>query len=85
MFVGDEGSAYSVLGVDEGVVDGDDIDVVVLDATVSLVSWSVYILGGQGNSRIAEDDTANATEAVDTNLLMSMNAASCWRGRKNSL
>jgi hypothetical protein len=41
MFVGDEGSAYSVLGVDEGVVDGDDIDVVVLDATVSLVSWSV--------------------------------------------
>jgi hypothetical protein len=43
------------------------------------------MLGGQGNSRIAEDDTANATEAVDTNLLMSMNAASCWRGRKNSL
>lgn len=43
------GDAYSVVRLDEGVVHGDNVDVVVLDS-------------------IAEDDTANATESVDTNL-----------------
>jgi hypothetical protein len=43
------GGAYSVVGLDEGVVHGDNVDVVVLDS-------------------IAEDDTANATESVDTDL-----------------
>jgi hypothetical protein len=37
------------VGLDEGVVHGDNVDVVVLDS-------------------IAEDDTANATESVDTDL-----------------
>jgi len=35
--------------VDEGVVDSDDVDVIVLDG-------------------VPEDDTANATEAVDSDL-----------------
>lgn len=40
---------HSVFGLDEGVVDGDDLDIGVLDG-------------------VAEDDTANATEAVDADL-----------------
>lgn len=40
---------YSVGGVNEGVVDSDDIDLAVLNG-------------------IAEDDTANAAETVDTSL-----------------
>jgi hypothetical protein len=31
------GGAYSVVRLDEGVVDGDDVDIVVLDAAASLV------------------------------------------------
>lgn len=44
-----ESFTYSIVGLDEGIVDGNDLDVVVLD-------------------RVAEDDTANTTEAVDTDL-----------------
>lgn len=62
------GGAYSVVGLDEGVVYGDDVDVVVLDTAschqhcYALDQWI------EKHLRIAEDDTANATEAVDTNL-----------------
>jgi hypothetical protein len=40
---------YSVVSLNEGVVDSDDLDVGVLDG-------------------VAENDTANATEAVDADL-----------------
>jgi len=40
---------YGVLWVNEGIVDGNDIDFVVLNS-------------------IAEDDTANTTETVDSDL-----------------
>lgn len=43
------GQTYSVLGLDEGVVDGDNLDIGVLDG-------------------VAEDDAADATEAVDSDL-----------------
>jgi hypothetical protein len=42
-------ATYSVLGLNEGVVDGNDLDLRMLDG-------------------IAEDDTANAAEAVDADL-----------------
>ena len=61
------GDAYSVVGLDEGVVHGDNVDVVVLDAAGRIStrrSESIH----RGHLRIAEDDTANAAEAVDTNL-----------------
>jgi hypothetical protein len=41
--------AYGVVRLNEGVVDGDNVHIVMLNG-------------------IAEDDTANATEAVDTSL-----------------
>lgn len=40
---------HSIFGVDERIVDGNNLDVGVLDS-------------------VAEDDTANATKAVDANL-----------------
>lgn len=42
-------TTHSIFGVDERVVDGDNLNLGVLDS-------------------VAEDDTANATEAVDANL-----------------
>jgi hypothetical protein len=58
------GGTYSILGLDERVVHGDNLDVGVLD-TVQLESTKTletcYI-------RIAEDDTANTAKSVDTNL-----------------
>ena len=42
-------TTYSVLGLDEGIVDGNNLDVGVLDG-------------------VAEDDAADATEAVDADL-----------------
>lgn len=42
-------STYSVVSLNEGVVDSDDLDLGVLDG-------------------VAENDTANATEAVDADL-----------------
>ena len=42
-------ATYSVVGLNEGIVDGNDLDIGVLDG-------------------IAENNAANATEAVDSNL-----------------
>lgn len=47
----DRGRTYGVLGVDEGVVDSNNIDIAVLNG-------------------IAEDNTSNAAETVDSNLCL---------------
>jgi hypothetical protein len=60
---------YSVGWVDKGIVDGNDIDIVVFDAVRRLADKLVQSLGSSGRYlRVAEDDSANAAEAVDTNL-----------------
>lgn len=60
---------YSIVGLDEGVVDGDNVDVVVLDTVQWRQLGSISKHGGVGRcSRIAEDNSANATEAVDSDL-----------------
>lgn len=60
--------AYSVVGLDEGVVDGNDVDFVMLDAAghVSSCKLSAPIIGKR--IRVAEDNSSNATEAVDSCL-----------------
>ena len=58
---------YSVCWIDEGIVDGDDVDVIVLNAAIhTLVLHNIWKL--HLDSRIAEDDSANTTEAVDADL-----------------
>lgn len=61
---------YGVVWLNERVVDGNDLNVTVLDTVLQsalIVSslQSVLLL----DSRIAEDDTSNSAEAVDTALL----------------
>ena len=63
------GNAYSVVGLNEGVVDGDDLDIVVLDAGGAISRELELQLPQEMNLRIAEDDTTNAAETVDTDLL----------------
>jgi hypothetical protein len=63
--------AYSVVRLDKGVIDGDDLDFVVLDTAGGrqlLYEIMAQLLKKDGNVRIAEDDTSNATEAVDSDL-----------------
>ena len=62
--------AYSVVRLDEGVVDGDDLDLVVLDTVgdVNHLTKQRRSCCGRRNLRIAEDDSSNTTEAVDSDL-----------------
>lgn len=64
---GNSWESYSVVGLNEGVVDSDDLDVVVLDAA-GLLAQCLHCALGRTNSRIAEDNTSNAAETVDTDL-----------------
>lgn len=60
---------YSVVDLNEGVVDSDDVDGGSLDAVKRVRMASCITQGNCGvHSRIAEDDAANTTETVDTNL-----------------
>lgn len=56
------------MGLNEGVVDRDDLDIVVLDAVD--LSAHCYRIEAQKevNSRVAEDNATNAAETVDTDL-----------------
>ncbi len=57
------------MGLNEWVVYGNDVDVVVLDAIgYGLVQWHRSSFRCRKDSRIAEDNTANATETIDTDL-----------------
>jgi hypothetical protein len=63
------GQSYSVLGLNEGVVDSNNVDVVVLDAVVAVsLQAPNFFMRSRFNLRIAEDNATNATEAVNTNL-----------------
>jgi hypothetical protein len=59
---------YGVVWLDEGVVDSDDVDVLMLDAVaISSPSW---LLLQRCYSRIAKHDASNTPEAVDADLLV---------------
>ena len=57
------------MGFDERVIDSDDLDGAVLN-TAGIISLALLLPGQKagtvGYVRIAEDDTSNATEAIDT-------------------
>lgn len=57
------------MDLNKGVVDSDNVDSAGLDA-VKRVRMAFCITQGDcgAHSRIAEDDAANTTETVDTNL-----------------
>jgi hypothetical protein len=62
-----DAKTYGVLGLNERVVDGDDVDVLVLDAArcqIPILLLCVFLM----NIRVAEDDATNAAETVDTDL-----------------
>jgi hypothetical protein len=61
-------SAYGVVWLNEGVVYGDNLDIVVLDTTSSLAWELIQLLLMMENIRIAEDDATDTTETVDTDL-----------------
>jgi len=57
---------YGVVRLDEGVVASNDVDVLVLHAVAMSAAAELGI--ELRDSRIAEDDTTNAAEAVDADL-----------------
>ena len=69
---------YSVVGLNEGVVDGDDVDIVVLDAMDLLAYGHHHETPDEVYSRVAEDNATNAAETVDTDLLRASVAAKSW-------
>jgi len=70
--------AYGVVGLDEGVVNSDDLDIVVLDpGALSAHRWLSEALN-EGYSRVAEDNATNAAETVDTDLLRTSVAVDSW-------
>ena len=73
------------MGLNERVVHGDDLDVVVLDAAKLSAHYSRYEAQSGPNSRIAEDNTSNAAETVDTDLSNTSVAIGNWRGVSNDL
>jgi hypothetical protein len=60
------GTAYSIVWLDERVVNGDNIHALMLD-TVSTVSREAK-REQKSLLRIAEDDAANTAEAINTDL-----------------
>lgn len=63
------GSTHSVLGLNEGVVDGDNVHVIVLDTVKEGSAGASTDSQHHGQDlRVSEDDTSDATEAVDSDL-----------------
>jgi hypothetical protein len=69
---------YSVVGLNEGVVDSDDVDIVVLNAVKLSAHGHHYEAPNEVYSRVAEDNATNAAETVDTDLLRASVAAKSW-------
>jgi hypothetical protein len=57
------------VGLNEGVVDRDDLNIVVLDAGALSAHRHRLRALNEGYSRVAEDNATNAAETVDTDLL----------------
>jgi hypothetical protein len=57
------------VGLNEGVVNSDDLDIVVLDARALSAHQCLSEALNEGYSRVAEDNATNAAETVDTDLL----------------
>lgn len=57
------------MGLNEGVVDSDDLDIVVLNATKLSAHEYNHESFSKVYSRVAEDNATNAAETVDTDLL----------------
>lgn len=57
---------HGIVGIDEGVIDGDNIDLAVLHTVPGPLLAILLTRGRSAHSRIAEDDTANAAKTVDT-------------------
>ena len=64
---------YCVVCLNEWIVDSNNVDVIVLNAVICSVR-ALFTSGG-GCIRIAEDDTSNAAETVDTDLWHSVSVA----------
>jgi hypothetical protein len=71
------GSAYSVVWLNEGVVHGDDLDIVVLDTALLLAGELMPLFLMMRNVRIAEDDATDTTKTVDTDLREAVNG--CYK------
>lgn len=63
------------MGLNEGVVDSDDLDIVVLDAKELSAHEQDCKALEEMYSRVAEDNATNAAETVDTDLLRGSVAA----------
>jgi len=63
------------VGLNEGVVDSDDVDIVVLNAVKLSAHGQRYEASDEVYSRVAEDNATNAAETVDTDLLRGSVAA----------
>lgn len=55
--------------LNEGIVDSDDLDIIVLDAGALSAHRCLSKALTKGYSRVAEDNATNAAETVDTDLL----------------
>lgn len=66
------------MGLNEGVVDSDDVDIVVLNAVKLSAQGHRYGAPNEVYSRVAEDNATNAAETVDTDLLRASVAAKSW-------
>jgi hypothetical protein len=56
------------VGLNEGIVHSDDLDIVVLDAG-KLSAHQCHLKDpNEGHSRVTEDNATNAAETVDTDL-----------------
>ena len=63
-------TTHSVVWLNEGIVASNNVDILVLHSTASLATSHAPL--PQENIRISEHDTANATEAIDSNLFVSV-------------
>ena len=61
---------YGVVWLNERIVASNNLDIAVLDAILWLAMLAALVR--HCNSRIAEDDTTNAAEAVNANLYQSV-------------
>lgn len=60
---------YGVVWLNERVVDGNDVDIAVLDTVWDpSISRSFSCMWSRADVRVAEDDTANTAKTVDTDL-----------------
>lgn len=76
-----QGATYGVFRLDEGIVDSNNLDIVVLDA-VKEVSTGCAVDGVVAQYlRIAVDDSSYTAEAIDSDLRLSLalEAALGWR------